>query len=253
MKQSYQNKNWLYRKYVIEKLSTLKIGRLCKVNAETIRTYLKRNNIKIRSISEAKIEWHKKNPDALKGKNNPRWGKSISEEHKVRIKEFMKTFRHSEETKRKMSENSPWWGRKHTDETKMKLSIAHKGKKLSEEHKKALRESLNRPPSKPEKIFDEMTPSIVRYVGNRTWWRKLPNGKYKNPDFKVTGKNKVIEVYGDYFHKNDNPQDLIDLYKQIGIDCLIIWEGEIYKHPNQVQVKVKEFILEEARNERIAY
>jgi len=95
---------------------------------------------------------------------------------------------------------------------------------------------------KPEKILDDITPNSIRYVGNRMWWRKLPNGKYKNPDFKVTGQNKVIEVFGKYWHKNDETKELIDLYKQIGIDCLIFWENEIYNQQDLIKDKIEKFI-----------
>jgi len=159
---------------------------------------------------------------------------------------------------------------KHSDETKMKIYISKKGKKrpafseswienirkamkgriFSKSHKQKLALHLaevrynaaKKKLTNPEKIFNELTPDIIRFTGNRVWWRKLPNGKYKNPDFKVTGKNKVIEVFGNYFHRNDNPQDLINLYKQIGIDCLVIWENEIYNQPQLVLEKVNDFI-----------
>ncbi len=60
--------------------------------------------------------------------------------------------------------------------------------------------------------------------------------------FKITGQNKVIEIYGDYWHRNDNPQDLINLYKQIGYDCMIFWEHEIYDYPERITIKVNNFI-----------
>ncbi|KKK48176.1 hypothetical protein LCGC14_3147780 [marine sediment metagenome] len=45
------------------------------------------------------------------------------------------------------------------------------------------------------------------------------------PDFtNIKGQKKVIELFGDYWHMGDNPQDKIDYYKQFGYDCLIIWE-----------------------------
>ena len=239
------------QKYTEEKLSTLEMGNLCKINAETIRTWLGKCNIKKRTNSEAAKERHKKNPEAIKGKYNGMWGKHHTEKTKKAISWLGR--KHTEKTKRKMSENSPWWGRKHTEKVKKQISKANKGKVLSEKHKKILRNSLNKRPTKPEKTFDEMTSKIVHYVGNRAWWRKLPNGKYKNPDFKVTGQNKVIEIYGDYWHRNDDPQELVDLYKQAGLDCLIIWEHEVYKQPSQVQMKVREFILEETKNARTAH
>ena len=57
----------------------------------------------------------------------------------------MKGFRHTEETKRKMSEarrgeKNYFYGKHHTEESKNKLSKANKGRKTSEETKKKLSE-----------------------------------------------------------------------------------------------------------------
>lgn len=60
MEKLYKDKFWLFQKYCTEILSTLAIGKICKVNAETIRTWLIKNGIKIRNTSEAKLEWLKK-------------------------------------------------------------------------------------------------------------------------------------------------------------------------------------------------
>lgn len=62
----YSNKDWLYGKYITEKLSTIKIGKICGVSSSTIKRWLKKHNIKIRSVSEALkgrylSEEHKKN------------------------------------------------------------------------------------------------------------------------------------------------------------------------------------------------
>lgn len=43
------------------------------------------------------------------------------------------------------------------------------------------------------------------------------------PDFVNIKKRKVIEGFGDYWHRNDNPQDKIDSFGKFGYDCLIIW------------------------------
>jgi G:T-mismatch repair DNA endonuclease (very short patch repair protein) len=50
----------------------------------------------------------------------------------------------------------------------------------------------------------------------------------KIPDFvNVNGQKKVIELYGDYWHRGQNPQDKINFYKQFGWDCLVVWEREL--------------------------
>lgn len=63
----------------------------------------------------------------------------------------------------------------------------------------------------------------------------------KIPDFvNVNGQKKVIELYGDFWHKDDNPQDRIDYFKQFGYDCLVIWESEM-KDEKKVINRILEF------------
>lgn len=69
----YKDKDWLYGKYWDEGLSTYEIAKLCTVRDETIRCWLKSFSIKRRARSEALKLRHIKNPDAIKGENNPRW------------------------------------------------------------------------------------------------------------------------------------------------------------------------------------
>jgi hypothetical protein len=104
-------------------------------------------------------------------------------------------------------------------------------------------------PNKPETILNQLTPSDVRYTGNRSFWvriKLLVNGEYitkhKNPDFKITGQKKVIELYGNYWHKSDNPDDLINAYKAIGYDCLVIWESEIYNELESTIERIAQFM-----------
>ena len=52
----------------------------------------------------------------------------------------------------------------------------------------------------------------------------------------------MIEIYGDYWHRNDNPDNIIEEYKSVGLDCLVFWEHEVYKETDKVISKVKEFI-----------
>lgn len=111
-----------------------------------------------------------------------------------------------------------------------------------------------RRPNKPESLLDQLTGSKIRYVGNGSWWRKiclrLPNGEYieknKNPDFKVTGENKVIEIWGSYWHRGEIPEDLIMAYKGADLDALIIWDEELYEDPEAVLDRVAAFVGEEA-------
>jgi len=165
----------------------------------------------------------------------------------------MKQFRHTKEAKRKIAESKI--GKKrppYSAEWIENIRKAMKGKVFSVSHRQKLALHLakvrynatKKKLTNPEKIFNELTPGIIRYTGNRSWWRKLPNGKYKNPDFKVTGQNKVIEVFGGkgYFHTEKEAEKLKELFAQIGIDCLIIWENELYTQQEMVKEKVNNFM-----------
>jgi hypothetical protein len=82
-------------------------------------------------------------------------------------------------------------------------------------------------PNKPEKfimgILDNLFPHEWKYTGDLSF---MIGGK--NPDFvNINGQKKCIEHYGDWWHKNNNPQDRIDLFKRYGWDCLVIWEHEL--------------------------
>jgi hypothetical protein len=63
----------------------------------------------------------------------------------------------------------------------------------------------------------------------------------KIPDFVHTaGKKKVVELWGDYWHRGQNPQDRIDYFKRFGYDTLIVWEHEM-KDIESVKAKLLAF------------
>lgn len=72
------------------------------------------------------------------GKNNPMYGKHLSEETKRKISLANTGHRHTEEAKIKISIAGR--GKKYTDASKKKMSEAKRGKKLSEETKRKLSE-----------------------------------------------------------------------------------------------------------------
>lgn len=49
----------------------------------------------------------------------------------------------------------------------------------------------------------------------------------KSPDFISSDGRKIVELYGDYWHKNDDPEDRIRFFKEHDKDCLVIWEHEL--------------------------
>jgi len=63
------------------------------------------------------------------------------------------------------------------------------------------------------------------------------------PDFThCNGQQKVIEMYGDYWHQGENPQDRIDAFSEHGFDCLVIWQSELKSQTEEQLVdRIKEF------------
>ena len=92
-----------------------------------------------------------------------------------------------------------------------------------------------------------MCPPNVEFTGDRKFWIPLftSNYKSKNPDFVVRpfhNTKSVIEVFGDYWHEKSEAQDLIDAYKSRGIKCLLLWENDIHKNPEDTKLKIQEFV-----------
>ena len=87
-----------------------------------------------------------------------------------------------------------------------------------------------------EVFLEDKFPSMWKYVGTG---KKIIAGKC--PDFINKEKNKVIGLYGDYWHKGQNPQDRIDLFKKEGWNTLVIWENEIKRNFKKVEEKVQNF------------
>ncbi|KPJ63789.1 hypothetical protein AMJ44_14010 [candidate division WOR-1 bacterium DG_54_3] len=270
----YMNRNWLYQKYEIEKLGAPEIARLCQCGDSVIYNWLNRFKIPRRNRSDAHfvtpvrnltVAWLRKKyidenlscSDIAKISNCSR--SSISR----RLGKFgipKKIIPKIQLKKSKIQKKS-------MSSKKMRKFLSNKMKKkwqdpeFREYMASVLKRRWNDPkcradmikkhykkvrPTTPEKIFDEITPDNIKYVGNGSWWRKLPNGQYKNPDFKIKGQSKVIEIFGNYWHRKgtmyDNPSYLIELYKKVGIDCLIFWEREIHNNQSKVLEQTLRFI-----------
>jgi hypothetical protein len=108
-------------------------------------------------------------------------------------------------------------------------------------------------------VFD-ICPDCVEYTGNKAFWRYLPKwneGSHKNPDFVVRPFRengcKVIECCGDYYHslnfngrtKEEYESEMVEAYRDQGIDCLVIWESDWKSDPNSVEQRIRNFIEKE--------
>lgn len=240
------DKNWLEDQYLIKHKSCGEIAKEFGYRSEKIRIELIKNNIKIRSLSEAhvgKIGWSKgltkytdqrvanlsqgimnspKYPEKsirMIGKNNPMYNNhSMSGENNPMYgKGYLVSGEHNGMYGRK-GELSPTFGRKLTKE---QIKVWQSG-------------SQSKRPTKPEwLLYKYMILDFGwEYSGDGSFWIDLKNGHMKNPDFKNEFENKVIEVFGDYWHEESEIESLIKAYRNIGWDCFIVWEHEMSEIEN---------------------
>lgn len=187
----------------------------------------------------------------LTNKDKLPWNKGLNKENDLRVKKYslsLKGRKFSFEHRYKISKSI----KKAFKEGRMNVNGENNGmygKKLSEHHLKRLLESQNYQTINKveEKAFKTLIQYGFIYTGNRSFWLKFKNGKNKNPDF-VNKKCKIaVEIYGDYWHRKDNPQELIDEYKKIGWECYVIWEHEVHNKlsPEYFEKLLNTFELEE--------
>ena len=182
----------------------------------------------------------KKAGKSRKGKSFPNWGGKDPELTKLKISNANKNVPkspHTDAQKKAVSDKMKKIPK--TKEWRKNLSLSLLGKPHDDERKKRNMEGLVNSRKQPKKmsslevkiseIFKFMfSPyNVYKYVGDRKFFVKLQNGKYKFPDFIDEFHHKIIEVFGRYWHRNDNSEEIIGQYKQVGWDCMVIWEDEI--------------------------
>ena len=86
-------------------------------------------------------------------------------------------------------------------------------------------------------VLDKHFPGEWKYVGDD----QVRFGT-RNPDFiNVNGKKLVIEMFGVYWHDPDlfpnrpSEDELIAHYKSYGLDCVVIWEYDVYDEEEVVE------------------
>lgn len=257
----------LYELYWVEKLSVKKMESITGVSNATLRRWMIKDGIPLRSRSEALKLYITTHPDAnqLKG---VRRGMRNKEETKAKVSTWRtgKTYEDlygvekAKEVKEHVGdsirgEKNGNYGKKRPKHVCEALSKAHLGKKLSEEHKaKILKESLKAQgmgkKSKIEKRVKQVAHGFhlpYKYTGDG----KLTIGGLC-PDFaNCNGKKKLIELFGDYWHSDAMVKAYgwkrgefgrKAVYSQLGFDCLILWESEINQMSDEeIVARIEEF------------
>lgn len=172
----------------------------------------------------------------------------MSAAHKARP--HKKGYKASDETRRKLSlarlGNKHNLGRKDSPETRMRKSLAHDNvtpetrARISKgvrarwadpvwAHKciKQIRRAQASKPNRPETILLHLLnlhfPGEWKYTGDGA----VVIGRL-NPDFvNVNGKKQVIEMFGNYWHKEDEEATRLETFRQYGFEGLVVWASEL--------------------------
>lgn len=99
-------------------------------------------------------------------------------------------------------------------------------------------------PTAIEKFVSFFNYSGLVYTGSGNYPILFKDGTTKYPDFildPINETKKVIEVAGNYWHNKEEMNLVIKKYKEVGYDCLVLWEDEIVLAPYIVANKIRKF------------
>ena len=172
--------------------------------------------------SEARKRYLANNPEANRGKNHPMFGRHLSEETKRKMRKAKKG-KSAEEIytdpeayrKQRSEKQKELW--KDPAYRKSQLKKQFKGRQV---HPNKLERFLS-------ELLQELFPNEYKFVGDGT---VIIGGKL--PDFiNVNGQKKIIEFFGNYYHKREDEEIRIAYFRRYGYKTLVIWEEELNDLP----------------------
>lgn len=123
-----------------------------------------------------------------------------------------------------------------TEFTSERMKALHRDPVYMEKVRKALNIKPNKSEAAILNLLNLLYPDEWKYTGDFSF---MINGKC--PDFvNCNGQKKIIELFGDYWHRGQNPEDRAAIFAPFGYKTLIIWEGEL-KNPQSIILKIRKF------------
>jgi very-short-patch-repair endonuclease len=201
--------------------------------------------------------------DAIKGENNPMFGKHLSLRTKEKLSRALQGRQFSLDHRRKialklMGPNNPMYGNSLSSAHRKKISDSHKGKLHSISRKRKISNSwkllwkdpefakkmwlaFRRSPNKMElrilSILNSLFLRLFKYVGNG---KLFVDGKC--PDFVSTdGSMLLIEFNGEHWHRGENTRTRARHFAKYGYRTLFIWSREL-KNPEKLKKKILKFV-----------
>ncbi len=241
--------------YYRQKLAVKEIALAYRVSANTMKKILVAHKFKFRTKGEQAsisltgykrdkefkqklVRWYENNEHHNKGKVFPKKRKDPYKKQCPNCKISFITAN----WRRKFCSQDCFHRYGFDQKTRKKISNTWK-EKLKEPHKK--RENLQRifdgisvKPNHPERVLITLFKKLglsYKYVGDYSYW--IEN---RNPDFVDYDGNKIIEMFGIYWHSPEEIPERKSLFKRYGYDTLIIWDYEL-KNMGLVTQKIKAF------------
>lgn len=211
-----------------------------KHRPEWLREHLRRTKKGVAPAIYNKEAWKSKLSKAMLGNSNsPKFHKA---ETRIKISISPKGSHHTQESLNKIIESRKvLWA---NPVYRQKVSAGMKRRWSQPGYKErvvpiVLRQNAIRPNNQEKKLgslLEDISPGEWQYVGDGSL---ILGGLC--PDFmNVNGQKKVIELFGDYWHRGQNPQKRIDYFAKFGFETLVIWEKEL-KGLGLVKAKLAEF------------
>ena len=142
------------------------------------------------------------------------------QERAKKISESTKKFKSNPEVKKKISESSKkMWANRQPEARKKIIEATFNNPEFQKKRMAGLHLKPNR---KERFLFGLIKPLGFKYVGDGSLIIEKCS-----PDFVNYQKHLIIELYGDYWHRNDNPKEKVRFFKKYGYDTIVIWEHEL--------------------------
>jgi very-short-patch-repair endonuclease len=119
---------------------------------------------------------------------------------------------------------------------------ALKGRQISREHREKIQKNHARfwlgkhlPEMRARFVSKNKVEQSLEVILQRLYpdeWKFVGDGQViiagKCPDFvNVNGQKKIIEVFGDYWHRGEDPKERAAIFAPFGYRTLVIWEHEL--------------------------
>ncbi len=180
----------------------------------------------------------------------PSWNKGLTKETDDRIRKYGE--KRSKTVKGIKTGRAPWNKgltketdvrvKEMTEKTKVAINKLWSDPVFAKKQTEAMNVKLNKPNNTELKLnetLDRLYPNEWKYVGNG---KLVINGKC--PDFvNVNGQKKIIELFGNYWHEGDDPEDRKKVFEPFGYKTLVVWENELKKR-NWLEFRIHKFMRE---------